>query len=65
MCRKIFLTRDRAAERLAECLYNKMERIDPTGSGPWEVIDESVREFYRASIREILLEKTLLNLAME
>lgn len=41
-----------------------MERIDPTGCGPWERLDEADREYYRTSIREILLEKTLLARAM-
>jgi hypothetical protein len=53
-----------ATERLAECLYYKMERIDPTGRGLWENLSVSEREYYRASIREILLEKTLLARAM-
>lgn len=53
-----------ATERLAERLYLKMERIDPTGRGLWENLSEAEREYYRASIREILLEKTLLARAM-
>ena len=57
------LSREEAVERLAECLYLKMERMDPNGHGPWHSLDESEREFYRASIQEILLEKNLLNFA--
>jgi hypothetical protein len=42
-----------------------MERMDPTGRGVWENLAESDKEFYRASIREILREKTLLKRAIE
>ena len=42
-----------------------MERMDPSGRGPWENLTNEEREFYRASIEEILLEKTLLNFAVE
>ncbi len=58
------LTRTDAVDRLAECLYLKMERMDPNGRGPWGSLEEREREFYRASIEEILLEKTLLNFAI-
>ena len=55
--------RDKAVDALAACLYLKMERMDPTGAGPWDYMPEDNKEFYRRAIREILLEKTLLNLA--
>lgn len=58
------LSREDAIERLAEYLFAKIERMDPSEMGSWADIDETVRESYRASIREILLEKTLLNFAM-
>lgn len=58
------LTRGAAIERLAECLYLKMERMDPNNRGPWCTLPESEREFYLAGIREILLERTLLTIAM-
>ena len=50
--------------RLAARLYLKMERMDPSGRGPWDSLTENDQEFYRASIREILLEKTLLKRAI-
>jgi hypothetical protein len=53
-----------AVEKLAECLYLRMERMDPSGRGLWEDLPDGDREFYRAGVREILLEKTLLTLAM-
>lgn len=53
-----------AIERLAECLYSTMERMDASGRGPWIALSESDREFYRAGVREILLEKTLLKRAI-
>lgn len=53
-----------AVERLASCLYLKMERMDPNGRGPWLSLSDAEREFYRAGIREILLERTLLQRAI-
>jgi hypothetical protein len=53
-----------ATELLAACLYLAMERIDPSGRGEWGLLGEGDKEFYRASIRAILLEKTLLKRAM-
>ena len=58
------LTKEGAAELLAECLYLKMERMDPNNRGSWDELSESEREFYRENIREILLEKSLITLAM-
>ena len=58
------LSRAQAVESLASCLYLKMERLDPTGSGSWENLPSHQKEFYRRSIEEILLEKELLNLAI-
>jgi hypothetical protein len=58
------LPREKAVDGLAECLYLKMERMDPERGTAWADLDESVKDYYRASIREILLEKTLLALAM-
>jgi hypothetical protein len=55
---------EKAIDCLAECLYLKMERMDPTRGAAWTELDQTEREFYRATIAEILLEKTLLNLAM-
>jgi hypothetical protein len=62
MCEK--LTREAANEILTECLYLKMERMDPNNRSAWRDLFESDREFYLASIREMLLEKTLLAIAM-
>lgn len=64
MSANIDLTRAEAVECLAECLYLKMERMDPDGRGLWSDLTESEREFYRRSIEEILLNKTLLSRAM-
>jgi hypothetical protein len=64
MCRNEFLTRNEAIERLAEGLYLKMEKMDPNGLGPWRSLSAHEREFYRASIEAILLERTLLTLAL-
>lgn len=52
-----------ARERLAECLFLKMERMDPCFGVSWGELDEATRDFYRTGVREILLERTLLNLA--
>lgn len=56
---------DAAVEDLSACLYLRMERMDPSGRGTWNDLSDGDKEFYRASIREILLEKTLLKRAME
>ena len=53
-----------AISALAECLYLKMERMDPAGRGPWEVLTDSERAFYLEAVRELLKEKNLLSLAM-
>ena len=58
------LLHEEAVERLSECLYLKMERMEPNNNGSWENLGEREKDFYRASIREILLERTLLNLAL-
>lgn len=58
------MTQDGAIDALAECLYLRFERLDPTGRGAWPDLLEEEREYYRKGIREILLEKTLLALAM-
>jgi hypothetical protein len=50
--------------QLAECLYLKMERMDPNNRGSWSQLSDGEQEFYLESIREILLEKTLLAIAM-
>lgn len=59
-----YISRHDAVERLAERLYLKMERMDPTRNCEWDELNEDERDFYRKSIEEILLEKTLLSLAM-
>ena len=53
-----------AIEALSACLYLAMERID-SGRGSRDHLSEGDKEFYRASIRAILLEKTLLKRAIE
>jgi hypothetical protein len=59
------ILREAAVERLSACLYLKMERMDPSGRGAWACLKDSDKEFYRASIREILREKTLLKRAID
>jgi len=58
------IAKDQAIEMLAECLYLKMERMDPNGRGEWSDLEEGDKAFYRESIRELVLEKTLLNIAI-
>lgn len=59
-----YISKEEAIELLAECLYLRMERMDPCGRGTWRDLNDSEREFYRAGVREILLAKTLVNLAI-
>lgn len=57
------LSREEAIDALAACLYFGLERVDPSGHGLWEDLAEFEREFYREGIRELLKEKTLLEIA--
>lgn len=59
------LSPEASIDALAACLYSKMERLDPSGRGLWEELTEPERDFYRESVRELLREKNLLNLAMD
>ncbi|HEY4689760.1 MAG TPA: hypothetical protein VIK33_10640 [Anaerolineae bacterium] len=44
-------------ERLGKILYERMEHLDPSGSGPemtpWESMSDHDREFYRAAAEAV------------
>lgn len=62
------LSRDARAvafERLARHLHFTMERFDPSEEEEcWEALNEVRREFYRACLREVLLERELVLTAL-
>lgn len=48
-----------AVERLARRLHATMERFDPTGDVGWDQMEPYRKEFFRACIRELILERDL------
>lgn len=49
--------RETAVELLARHLYFTMERLDPSEDAAWEGLTEVQRDFFRACIRELLLDR--------
>ena len=55
---------EEAEEALAKRLHFTMERFDPSGSESWELLMPIEREFYRACIRELMIERHLVVTAL-
>lgn len=54
---------EEAEEALAKRLHFTQERFDPSGES-WEALADYEREFYRACVRELMLERDLVLAAL-
>lgn len=52
-----------AIESLAEKLYMEMERLDPIDGTEWKDVSDDDREFYRQSVKAVILDRDLVMVA--
>lgn len=53
-----------AVDALARRLYETMDKIDPVPNSEWPDLDEENRDFYRACIRDLLAERSMIQAAL-
>ena len=58
------IAREVAVGALARRLYETMDRVDPSPCLNWHDLEEENRDFYRACVRDLLAERTVIQAAL-
>ena len=64
-CSEIETARGEAINHLAECLFWKMEHLDPTDRPDWNLLTDRQQEFYKLCISELFRYPEVLRLILD